>query len=450
MSAFPTARPSGQWTRLHPLSPVVRFGRLFAAFAILTIPSLQSFQHGRRDQTLTLLVWGVLMVVGVASGIVSWAVTRWRVEASALQIETGLLRRQSIRIPLSRIQAVDVVSPLLARVLGLAEVRVVSAGRGAERGRLAYVTASQAPQLRAELLALAHGLAAETPEPPALPLFRVDNTQLVAGMLLRGGLLYSLLIGAAIFGASAGLHDAALFGAAVTTGVTTVLTVARVFNEEFDLHLSESGDGLRVDRGLMQRRHETIPYGRIQAVRLVEPLLWRPLGWARLEVDIARQNVPRREDQESHRVTRTLVPVGPRATVLGVLGRVMPAANVLPPRGSRPPRRALVRAPFSYHFLAAWHDSYYVCSRTGRVRAETVVVPVSKTQSIRLVTGPLQRKLRLASVHVDTAGHRWQARALFRDADEAAALFWSVAERARHARRRSPAPPRHLAPSPAS
>ena len=75
--------------------------------------------------------------------------TRWRIADGNLQIETGFIRRQSLRIPLARIQAVDVISPLSGRFLGLAEVRVVSAGRGAEHGRLAYLTAAQAPVVRA-------------------------------------------------------------------------------------------------------------------------------------------------------------------------------------------------------------------------------------------------------------------------------------------------------------
>ena len=425
------------WRRLHPLSPVVRFGRLFAALAVLTIPSLQTFQHGHRDESFTLSVWGALMVVGILAGVVSWAVTRWRVEGNALQIQTGLLRRQFISIPLVRIQAVDVVAPLVARVLGLAEVRVVSAGRGGERGRLAYVTAAEAPALRAELLALAHGLAAETPVPPALAVFRVDNTQLVASMFLRGSLLFPMAVTAASLAAGIATHSPSLLGTGLSAGVTSVASLVRFFNEEFDLSLNEAGDGLRVDRGLLQRRHETIPYGRIQAVRILQPLLWRPFGWSRIEVDIARQGGVRREDQESRRVTRTLVPVAAHAAALAVAGRVLPGANLLPPEGSRPPRRAVVRAPLSYHFLAAWHDAYYACGRTGRVRAETVVVPVAKIQSIRLATGPVQRALGLASVHVDTAGQRWQAKALFRDPTEADAILWEFAELARQGRLRA-------------
>ena len=49
----------------------------------------------------------------------------------------------------------------------------------------------------------------------------------------------------------------------------------------------EAPEGVRIRRGLLQTISETVPYGRIQAVRQVEPLLWRPFGWCRLEVDVA-------------------------------------------------------------------------------------------------------------------------------------------------------------------
>ena len=111
--------------------------------------------------------------------IVSWLVTRWRVHGGDLQITTGLVRRQSIRVPLSRIQAIDVISPVVARVLGLAEVRVVVAGRGTGSHPAGLPRQREAQRVRAMLLALAHGLASETPEPPAQPLLRIDNGRVV-------------------------------------------------------------------------------------------------------------------------------------------------------------------------------------------------------------------------------------------------------------------------------
>jgi len=78
----------------------------------------------------------------------------------------------------------------------------------------------------------------------------------------------------------------------------------------------------------------------------------------------------------------------------------------------------------------------HALARTGRVRPEVVVVPLEKVQSIRLRQGPLQRWLRLATVHIDTAGRGWQARAVCRDELEADTLLWRLTDLAREARGR--------------
>ena len=142
----------------------VRQGRSSACSSSRCRPSPNS-PHLHRDDgfPVSASIYAGLLILGGLGGFISWLVTRWRIAEGNLQIETGFIRRQSLRIPLARIQAVDVISPLSGRFLGLAEVRVVSAGRGAEHGRLAYLTAAQAPVVRARLLALAHGLEVAPP-----------------------------------------------------------------------------------------------------------------------------------------------------------------------------------------------------------------------------------------------------------------------------------------------
>jgi putative membrane protein len=60
-------------------------------------------------------------------------------------------------------------------------------------------------------------------------------------------------------------------------------------------------------------------------------------------------------------------------------------------------------------------------------------VPYARVQSVRVVQGPLRRLLRLATLHVDTAG-AVRAVASDRDATEAYALAEEVSRRARAAR----------------
>jgi putative membrane protein len=105
-----------------------------------------------------------------------------------------------------------------------------------------------------------------------------------------------------------------------------------------------------------------------------------------------------------------------------------------PPALSRPPRQARQKAPLSYHFLAAGHDAATAMAVTGRLRKVTTWLLLEKVQSIRLVEGPVQRRLGLATVHVDVAGK--DVRAEFRDrpGDEARRLVDELAALSRTAR----------------
>jgi putative membrane protein len=63
-------------------------------------------------------------------------------------------------------------------------------------------------------------------------------------------------------------------------------------------------------------------------------------------------------------------------------------------------------------------------------------VPLEKVQSLRHVQGPVQRRLQLASVHVDTAGRAVHATLRDRDAAEATTALADLTDLARAARRR--------------
>ena len=108
----------------------MRAGRGTIAVAILLVPI--ALGGGRISDALPqVAIIGLL----VFAGFVSWLVTRWRVEDDDLRIETGLFRRQSLRFPLSQVQAIDVVRPGLARMFRVAELRLRMAGAsGGTRG----------------------------------------------------------------------------------------------------------------------------------------------------------------------------------------------------------------------------------------------------------------------------------------------------------------------------
>jgi len=450
-----TPDPAGQqaaagdvaaWHRLHPLSPVVRAGRHLVTIAMLVLVLFFANRQGTGSDLISNLV---LVAVVLAGGVVSWLVTRWQVADGVLRIETGLLRRESRRFPLSQVQAIDVVQTGLARVLGLADLRLRMAGADSSGGRLASLPLADAERLRQRLLSMARApgaVPASAPASPAGPagraadgaeaerlLFRVQSSRLAAAIALSrtGGI--AAVVTAAMAAAVAATGQPGVVAPFLPFAIGIVLAVWRQFNSDYGTVVAAAADGLRLRSGLVQTTAETIRPGRVQAVRLVEPLAWRALGWCRLEVDVAGPRQRRENRAESQRL-RALVPVGSRAEAEQMISELLTAP---PAPSQRPPRRARWKAPLTYHFLACGADDRYVVASRGRVCRKTTWVPLEKVQSVRWVQGPVQRRLGLASVRLDVAGKRVTANLADRRTAEADELLRRLPGQAGQARARA-------------
>lgn len=428
----------------------------------------------QRQERGDLIADVAVVVVVFGGGVISWLVTRWQVAAGVLRIDTGLLRRDSRRFPLSQVQAIDVVQTGLARVLGLAELRLrVAGGDDSRGGRLACLPLADAERLREELLAMAAALrtpgsvqaapvqagpvspgsrptglpgtnqadsrwAAATAAEPAAPrqLFRVRPSRLAAAIVLsRSGAIAAVVIAVmVVIAVVAGRPGVATSLAPIALGA--VLGTWRQFNGEYGTDVTAAADGLRLRSGLIQTSAETVPPGRVQGVRLVQPLAWRAFGWCRLEADVAGPS-QRRENRSEGQRLRVLVPVGSHAEASELLAELVGASASLRPLArpsQRPPRRARWKAPLSFHFLAWDGDDRYVAASRGRLGKVTTWVPLEKVQSIRWVQGPVQRRFALASVRLDVAGRHVTADIEDRDAAEAADIFARLPDLARAAR----------------
>ena len=460
------AGESGEWHRLHPLSPVVRAGRHVVTIVVLVLVLFFANQNGAGSD---LVSNGVVVGLAVCAGVVSWIVTRWQVADGVLRIETGLIRRESRRFPLSQVQAIDVVQTGLARALGLADIRLRMAGADSSGGRLASLRRADAEQLRQQLLAMAGvpGTGAGSTEAgsagagsagartvlaradaagagpaatrtagagqPERLLFRVQSSRLAAAIALSGaGATTAVVIGAmAAVVAVTGKTSAIASSLPVAVGVLVALW--RRFNSDFGTVVAAAPDGLRLRSGLVQTAAETIRPGRVQAVRLVEPLFWRAFGWCRLEVDVAGPR-QRKENRSEGQRLRALIPVGSRADAEQMIGELLSSR---PAPSQRAPRSARWKAPLTYHFLAWGGDDRYVVASRGRISRKTTWVPLEKLQSVRWVQGPVQRKLGLASVRLDVAGKRVTANLEDRGAAEAGEAFRRLPDLARQARARA-------------
>lgn len=432
------------WQRLHPLSPVVRAGRHLISVGVVILAGLIGSQRAHGDHRWEL----VGVAVAIVAGVVSWLVTRWRLVDGVLHVESGLLRRNSSRYPLSRVQAIDIAQSGLARILGLAELHLRMAGSGGDTGRLACLTLAHATQLRNELLAIARAerdVAREPAQTPGqsaaaapgvgsveapgsvealgsgAPLVVTDPVRLVLGTLTAGVGLVAVIVCAAFAVGLVMFPSAAR--AIAAGGIWPVIGFASAlwkrFNGDYRLTIHATDAGFQLRSGLVQTASETISRDRIQLVRLRQPLLWRRFGWCRVEVEVAGHKV-KKENRAEGRVWRPLLAVGRLETGRAILANVAPGA---PECTLRAPARAVWKAPLGMRFLAIGSNGRYVAARRGRLGATTTWVPLAKVQSIRATEGPVQRRLGLATVHVDVAGSHASAVLQDRDTREALELL---------------------------
>jgi putative membrane protein len=187
---------------------------------------------------------------------------------------------------------------------------------------------------------------------------------------------------------------------------------------------------MRIRRGLLETRSSTVPAGRVQSVLLEWPLLWRPSGWVRANMHVAGVRVEQQQQSRS-----SLLPVGRVDEAETVLARALPGV-VLRDIAVRPvPARAKWFAPLRRRVLGYYLGPAAFASREGLLTRRLVIVPYERMQSVRVRQGPLQRRLRLASVFTDVAGGGPAAVAVHLDVTEARALALELAERSRAARK---------------
>ncbi|MFD8307971.1 PH domain-containing protein [Streptomyces sp. NPDC059690] len=416
--------------RLHPVTPL---RRAWAPVAVVIGWALHDPDQAQRQLTrltTTVLLIGLAVLVPVAAlyGFLSWWFTHFAVTESELRIRTGLLFRRTAHIRLERVQAIDVTQPLLARVAGVAKLKLDVIGTD-KKDELAFLGEREARALRAELLARAAGFAPETAhevgEAPARELLRTPPFQLAISLLLTGstwGALAAALVVPPVLWLATHSVWTVLATAVPLLGAAATSSVGR-FVGEYDWTVGESPDGLRIDHGLLDRTHETVPPGRVQAVRIVEPLLWRRRGWVRVELDVAGSS------------NSVLVPVAPRALAEDVIARVLPGVSVPAAAAlSRPPRRAWRCVPVWWRGYGLAVTEAVFAARHGLLRRRLTLVPHAKVQSVRLTQGPWKRLWRLADVHVDTGANN-SVTARLRDTQEAAELLRAQAERSRTGRR---------------
>jgi putative membrane protein len=326
------------WRRLdlrmllvHPVREVIRFfPALVAAYVIGSSSDDGGWWH--------YAAIGVPVLIGVSR----FLTTRFRITATQLELRRGLVSRSVLTAPLDRVRTVELTSPPIHRLLGLAQVRIgtgSAARTGNEKVVLDSLPLAEARTLRSALIHnVGDAVASDTKADDVL--LRLDPSWVRFAPLTTSGVVIaaaglgavSQFIGPAIDR----LNDSSLsvpsvpIWAAVVAAVVVFVVVSSVLaiagyvvaNWGFTLARDREGRSFHVSRGLLTTRETSLDSERLRGLEIHEPLGLRLAGAARTT---AIATGLRRSDRNS----ATLVPPAPRSVVDGVGGLVLGDDTVL-------------------------------------------------------------------------------------------------------------------------
>jgi putative membrane protein len=450
--------------RIHPATIALRFIRE-APQTLLALPAGVAVLS-KGNLTRALIVAAVAGAIFLFFNFLAWSRFRYGVGAREIVIESGILHRNRRIIPFDRIQDVDIERALLARVFGLAKVKIETGAGGKDEGVIDSVSMAEAGRLREAVRAwreaqggdsaAADGAAAQAPAPEGRLLFSMDMPR-----LLRFGLFnFSLVYLAALFallqtfdgwlpfdiydpGRWIGIVEerlpqrftigaiAAVLFVAVLLGV--VAGVVRTIAADYRYRLALEGDRFRRERGLFTRSEAVIARTRVQLAHVGTGPVRQALGWAGLSFQTLGAGsggsglqpaapFARREEiepilaeagafrlpppPELQMVSRRHVLRGLGVNVLPLVVGVGIAGLFFRPAllllALAPPLALAAALGRRFHRYALDGDLLFVA--TGIWRRQLWIVPVASAQALSVARGIVQRRLGLATLSIDTAG----------------------------------------------
>ena len=158
------------YTRVHRLTPLLRFWSLILALVAVFVLNINAsmlsdvlsyLQGGHLGEVGrgTLLGIGGFVLVCAAIWLVSgvwWRKLGYKLTEDEVALRHGVISTSFRSARYERIQAVDVVESVIARLLGLATVRVETAGGRSSVIKIEYLSKAKAEELREELLRRTH------------------------------------------------------------------------------------------------------------------------------------------------------------------------------------------------------------------------------------------------------------------------------------------------------
>ena len=250
-------------------------------------------------------------MVAVLGFVLTWYFTKYQVSDGYVRVNQGLLFRQQRQARLDRVQAIDIVQPLLARIFGLAELKFEVADAGESAVRLAYLKVDDARQLRATILARASGAAVgaspgagpvsgaeqpggPAPEAPEFAVLSVPPSRLLGSLLLSEQSFFVVAGGVASVVLSAVTDNRAFYFYLMPAVLGLAASYWNFFNRGYNFTAAVSPDGIRLRYGLLDTQAQTLaarpdPGGEGCAVAAVAPVRLVPDAGERGRLRAVRQ-----------------------------------------------------------------------------------------------------------------------------------------------------------------
>lgn len=363
--------------RLAPVSILYRTGERLVGFAWIVILLAIGGQAGP-DLGLG-VPFAALAVVALLIAVPAYQLVYFRrfeyeLTDDTFDIHSGVLSRRDREIPLRRIQNVDISRNVVQRALGVAEVRLETAGGSESEAQLQYVAETEARRLQDEIGRLKRGVeagreggAGEGPdgqpaEEPVEQLFAITPRELflLGAVSLDLRIVPVLSVGLTLLAPSFAAqfdpfafeqypvvfsdvpYSSLLFGplaflvfyllAAAVSGVIAVTNY-------YGFTLARTRDELRYERGLFQRYSGTIPLGKVQTLTVAGNVLARLIGYRSLRVETAGYGPGDESGSQS------AVPFAERDRAYRLANEIERFGT---PRFERPPKRARTRYVVRY------------------------------------------------------------------------------------------------------
>lgn len=460
------------WRRVHWLTPLLQVWQALVIIVvvvltqslnnvIMLIKNLRENVPGHPGILLLVIAVPLAMLALLIIYLYfAWRATSWIVTATDVQYRRGIFFKKHRKIPLDRVQSVDVYRPLAARIFGLGALRVESAGGQGSRVEIQFLANKYLDRARREVVARIAGRTLPNEHSPQqrgqglagtalfaeddyhldqdeYEVYRVSPGRLVASILLCSEVIWLLILTlAAGIGAVATLVALKVGFSAIMSGgvISTIILIAILplmivsiawsnFNSRFNFSANITHDGIRVTSGLLALKSQTLPPGRIHAIRFLQPLLWRPFGWWQAEVTLAGHGVETSGDQKKQAADNLLLPVGTLEQAKIILDMAIRDLGI----NEGVEREKLLQAAFNgknseseavgfftsigkkaqiLDPLARFRRAFAATDtvliyRDGWLRRKVTFAPHERAQSVTTSAGPLQRHLGLAGMRLD-------------------------------------------------